>query len=181
MSKALDITGQKFGFLTAIKRVENQGAKTCWLFKCDCGNEKIAQTGHVTSGRVKSCGCQSNSLSKTIRICPICNKEFTITNFAQINRKYCFECSPSTNNPTTKSKAIRDRLIADRGGKCERCGYNRCNAALEFHHLDPNEKEFAISNSGMPSFEKVKEEADKCILLCANCHREEHELLRKEI
>lgn len=63
-----------------------------------------------------------------------------------------------------------------RGGKCEKCGYNHNIAALEFHHLNPDEKEFQIdmrhfSNS---SIEKLQKELDKCILLCANCHREEH-------
>lgn len=77
-----------------------------------------------------------------------------------------------------KRRGLKRKLevINSLGGCCSRCGYKRNIAALEFHHLDPNEKEFQIdlrhfSNS---SLEKLKQELDKCILLCANCHREEH-------
>lgn len=74
---------------------------------------------------------------------------------------------------------MREALINQRGGKCEICGYSKCIEALEFHHLDPKQKDFSISNTGgTPSFEKMKEEADKCQLLCANCHREEHARLK---
>ena len=62
-----------------------------------------------------------------------------------------------------------------KGGRCQVCGYERCIEALEFHHLDPTQKDFGISHRGYTrSWEKVKEEINKCILLCANCHREFH-------
>lgn len=64
-------------------------------------------------------------------------------------------------------------LIEYKGGKCEICGYNNCVEALQFHHIDPKEKEFAISGKST-CFEKMKKEADKCVLLCANCHVEVH-------
>ena len=64
-------------------------------------------------------------------------------------------------------------LVEYKGGKCERCGYDKCVAALEFHHLDPTTKE--SKNLGTTAaIEKQKAEADKCILVCANCHREIH-------
>ena len=59
------------------------------------------------------------------------------------------------------------------GGKCCMCGYNNCIAALDFHHLDPNVKESRIIGT-TASLEKQREEAKKCILVCANCHREIH-------
>lgn len=73
----------------------------------------------------------------------------------------------------------RDRLkelaVEYKGGKCEVCGYNKCLKALEFHHLNPNEKDFGISQKGYTrSWEKVKSELDKCIMLCSNCHAEFH-------
>lgn len=68
---------------------------------------------------------------------------------------------------------IKKRLIEYQGGKCQICGYDKCQEALEFHHLDPNEKSFQISG-GTKSFESLKPEVDKCVLLCANCHREVH-------
>ena len=64
-------------------------------------------------------------------------------------------------------------LVEYKGGKCERCGYNKCISALEFHHLDPSTKEFGLTGN-TNGIERQKKEADKCILLCANCHRELH-------
>ena len=64
-------------------------------------------------------------------------------------------------------------LKEEAGGKCCMCGYNKCTAALEFHHLDPDAKEGGIIGS-TASLAKQREEAKKCILVCANCHREIH-------
>ena len=66
------------------------------------------------------------------------------------------------------------RLVEYKGGKCEICGYDKCVDALEFHHLNPNEKDFSLTCGDTRSFEKLKSESDKCILVCANCHREIH-------
>ena len=67
--------------------------------------------------------------------------------------------------------------ILARGGKCEKCGYNKNIAVLEFHHRNPDEKEFQIDmrHFSNNSLEKLQLELDKCILLCANCHRELHD------
>lgn len=76
-------------------------------------------------------------------------------------------------------------LIDLRGGCCERCGYCNNIAALDFHHIDQNEKENGLnirklSNANM---NWIMKEFDKCIVLCANCHREEHspDLIIKDI
>lgn len=63
-----------------------------------------------------------------------------------------------------------------RGGKCERCGYATNMAALDFHHRDPHTKKFQIDmrTFSNTSLDALKEELDKCELLCANCHREHH-------
>jgi hypothetical protein len=81
-------------------------------------------------------------------------------------------------------KKRRDKLkelaIEYKNGKCEKCGYNKCSKALEFHHVDPTKKEFGIGNKGYTrSWEKIKQELDKCIMVCANCHREIHNELSK--
>ena len=70
-------------------------------------------------------------------------------------------------------KRTKELLVEYKGGKCEFCGYNKCLEALEFHHIDETTKEFAVSGS-TKSLEKQKKEADKCYMLCANCHRELH-------
>ena len=77
-------------------------------------------------------------------------------------------------------KRKKIELIDYKGGKCEKCGYNKCVEALEFHHLDPNEKDFGISNNSY-SFERMKKEVDKCILVCSNCHREMHYNLKLDV
>ena len=65
------------------------------------------------------------------------------------------------------------RAIEYKGSKCQRCGYDRCVNALDFHHVNPEEKEFQISKD-IHSWERMKSELDKCVLLCSNCHRELH-------
>ncbi len=69
---------------------------------------------------------------------------------------------------------LKEKAIEYKGGCCGKCGYDRCDSALEFHHLDPKEKDFAIGSYSVLSWEKVKVELDKCIMVCANCHREIH-------
>ena len=62
-----------------------------------------------------------------------------------------------------------------KGGKCELCGYSRCTEALELHHVNSNGKDFSISSKGYTrSWKRVKQELDKCALVCSNCHREIH-------
>jgi DNA invertase Pin-like site-specific DNA recombinase len=71
-------------------------------------------------------------------------------------------------------KRTKISLVEYKGGKCELCGYNKSVNALQFHHLSPNEKDFTISGKSY-SFERLKTEVDKCMLVCANCHHEIHE------
>lgn len=78
-------------------------------------------------------------------------------------------------------KRTKQYLVKYKGGKCEieTCGYDKCIDALEFHHRDPNKKDFGIGGS-TKSIEKLKAEVDKCIMVCANCHREIHAELNKQ-
>ena len=74
-----------------------------------------------------------------------------------------------------RRKKIRAMAVEYKGGKCVRCEYDRCTEALEFHHTDPVQKDFSISSKGYTrSWKRVQEELDKCVMLCANCHREVH-------
>lgn len=77
------------------------------------------------------------------------------------------------NAPIIHRRRIKARAIEYKGGKCVLCGYDRCNAALEFHHLDKTKKGFGLSRGGrIRSWESIKAELEKCVLVCANCHRE---------
>ena len=74
-----------------------------------------------------------------------------------------------------RRRKLKEMSVEYKGGKCIICGYNKCIEALEFHHLDPSEKDFGISSKGLTrSWDKIKIELDKCICVCANCHREIH-------
>ena len=81
--------------------------------------------------------------------------------------------TPKKRDTSSYRREVKRKLIEYKGGKCQICGYNRCQEALEFHHLDPSQKDFTISG-GTKSFESLKPEVDKCILVCANFHREIH-------
>ena len=122
-----------------------------------------------------------------IKNCEICKEEFeTLPNGG--SRKYCFKCSPSYPKGGSKSKtisalrrAMKKQAVKELGGKCEICGYDKCIDALEFHHLDPSQKDFGISQKGYTrSWENVKKELDKCIMVCSNCHKEIHSKEHKE-
>jgi hypothetical protein len=64
--------------------------------------------------------------------------------------------------------------IAYKGGKCQKCGYDKCIGALDFHHLDPSIKEYGWTQMRKLSIPNMIKELDKCILVCATCHREIH-------
>lgn len=71
-------------------------------------------------------------------------------------------------------KNRKQNLISVFGGKCCICGFDSYPEAMDFHHVNPEEKEFPLSSNVMKSLDKQLEEAKKCILVCANCHRGIH-------
>lgn len=91
----------------------------------------------------------------------------------------CGKCS--SEKVQRRRTMLKQIAIEYMGGSCHSCGYNKCSAALEFHHKDPSQKDFGIAGKGVTMSEaKMKAELDKCVMLCANCHREEHVRLRQE-
>lgn len=124
------------------------------------------------------------NLQKTAKILENKYKKSTIVKYLKINKIYISSVNQLSKEEKLKKKSKtvinwkkekRKLLIKYKGGKCEKCGYNKCIEALDFHHLDPSQKEFGLSSNSY-SLEKMKKEADKCILVCANCHREIHYL-----
>lgn len=72
-----------------------------------------------------------------------------------------------------RRRRVKRQLVAEAGGCCALCGYDACVAALQFHHVDPDAKSFAISRAGVTrALSTAREEVMKCLLLCANCHAE---------
>jgi hypothetical protein len=69
-----------------------------------------------------------------------------------------------------RRRDVKASLVAEAGGRCIVCGYDRYLGALEFHHLDPGEKRLEVNAAGAGiSLARLRAEARKCVLLCSNC------------
>jgi len=76
----------------------------------------------------------------------------------------------------SRRKEIKEELVNFLGGKCKLCGYNKCSKALDFHHTREDKEECVSKLISNFSKKKILKEAKKCVLLCANCHRELHSM-----
>jgi len=106
------------------------------------------------------------------RFCIACGKELP----KKKKNYYCKECETKHFFDKNYKRIIKLKAIEYKGGKCAICGYDKTLFALTFHHVNPKNKKFNISNfskidKGMV-WERVKHELDKCILVCNNCHCE---------
>lgn len=106
----------------------------------------------------------SNKLSR-VDICNICNKEKVLHG----RNLSCSACRAKQQRHKKKQKILSSMDI-----KCKICGYEKSFYAIDFHHLNPEEKEFEISEMWHLSIEAIKKELSKCIPLCRNCHAELH-------
>ena len=113
-------------------------------------------------------------------ICKNCNKEFELQQQGSggSNRIFCYDCMPSNSNRAIRNKQRYDLLVnysnklkLERG--CDKCGYNKCAKALEWHHPGADKDKDPASLLHI-SLDRYMAEVDKSILLCANCHREKH-------
>lgn len=112
-------------------------------------------------------------IQSKIDVCPIHGEsEFHFYETSGRNGQWkCLKCENEL--AILKKQKYKLKMVEYKGGKCELCGYNKNVSALDFHHIDPSTKKFTLSDTHH-SWEKTKEELDKCILVCANCHRELH-------
>lgn len=176
MPAPLNITGQRFGKLVALKKAESRKGNTYWLCQCDCGNQKEIQTSHLTLGLTKSCGCLNKSNKPKEEFCLNCGAKLHKGQY-----KYCcFKCQSEyqrdiyiekvnngeenglkkTGNTYKVSDSIRSYLLQKYDNKCQKCGWGEINpitgkCPLEIHHVDGNR-----SNNKLDNLE----------LLCPNCH-----------
>ena len=89
------------------------------------------------------------------------------------NRKYADRREALIKAVAKRRKKVKELAVEYKGGKCQLCNYSKCIDALEFHHIDSSKKKFGIGDKGYTrSWDKIREELDNCVLLCANCHRE---------
>ena len=107
---------------------------------------------------------------------PLAEKECPrhgVTTFRLEGRGYyrCLRCR--SERVADRRRRIKAILVGEAGGRCSICGYDRYVGALEFHHVDPGAKRFALAGNGLTrSLEAARKEARKCVLVCSNCHAE---------
>lgn len=150
------------------KKANLQKRKFC--LDCSPFNSHNTQKSIKEPTEYRTCGECKNEKDK---------KDFYVQKNKNGREKIQYICK-FCNNYLSKLRRIniKKQAVEYKGGKCEICEYNKYLAALEFHHLDPSQKDFTISTKGKKGFESIKNELDKCQLLCCRCHREEHEKLK---
>jgi uncharacterized protein (DUF2249 family) len=99
--------------------------------------------------------------------CKTCRRETTKANY--------YANKEAWNATTRRNKKLqRERINEIKDSlSCLKCGESR-NHLLDFHHTDPNQKDFQISQGEQYGWKRIKQEIDKCIVLCSNCHRDFH-------
>ena len=101
-----------------------------------------------------------------------CSKHGQSKHFLRGDGSYrCGKCASQWVIRNRQNK--KERLVEECGGACSVCGYKKYAGALDFHHVDPTKKSFALSVKGLSySWESLFKEAKKCVLVCKNCHTE---------
>lgn len=125
---------------------------------------------------LKKYGLKTQQAQEKEHLCEDCG-ETDSNNFYTGQKQKCKKCHNKRTAKAGKNKRIK--AIELLGGCCQHCGYDKCYSALEFHHIDPTIKDVNYATMRGWSFERIEEELKNCILLCANCHREVHEMLRQ--
>ena len=125
-------------------------------------------------------------------ICKKCKDVKEVDDFYNSNKSTCKDClrakarkydrttrSKGTDRKRSRRQKHYNELMEYIGGqKCSICGFiDEYRGCFDFHHIDESKKEFGIAGRLDSSIAVLKKEADKCILVCANCHRKLH---RKE-
>jgi transposase len=120
-------------------------------------------------GRAGSREAREAGLHRTMLQCP---RHGTVVHVLEPRGYYrCMQCRQDA--VIRRRRKVKEVLVEEAGGACQLCGYDRFAGALQFHHLDPHAKEFAIAHRGVArSIERVRAEVQKCVLLCSNCHAE---------
>jgi hypothetical protein len=113
--------------------------------------------------------------TKRVHRCSRCG-ETNPANFSAGRYSDCRRCRKRfpSNCQTARFQSYKRKAVAYKGGRCEVCGYNRCMAALVFHHRDRSQKDPNWHLMRNWTFERIRNELDKCMLVCRNCHAEIH-------
>lgn len=170
MPVARDLTNQKFGHLTALRRAPSRSGKTYWVCQCDCGNEKEIQTCHLVSGKIVSCtqcnerfclNCGIKLHKGQVKYCSnLCQKDFERQQYINNVNNGIEEGTKKSGKNFKTSDSIRTYLLKKYNYKCQKCGWGEINpitgkSPLEIHHKDGN---------------RTNNKEDNLELLCPNCH-----------
>jgi predicted transcriptional regulator len=156
--------------------------------------QKLTKRGLSTYKIAEAMGCSQTNVrywlkkfklktesDKPLDFCLACSKKLTgkSTKYCGENCKasYRYSSQPNTNEyQKRRSKERKLFFIEQKGGCCQKCGYKKNLSALSFHHRSPAEKHFGLEGRKLSntSIKKLQIEADKCDLLCLNCHAETH-------
>lgn len=109
------------------------------------------------------------SLPPDLSQCILCKREYYYNRSKGHMKNKCNSCI--TNGCKFN---IKQKMLEYKGKVCQKCGYDKCPRSLCFHHVDPKTKSFTLATGRTRSWDKIYKELDKCILLCLNCHGEEH-------
>ena len=141
--------------------------------------EIAKQLGLSVSGvkyHLKKRGISMKVSSNTAPVCKKCGEngldKFYTRRGGDKYSTYCKSCE--IDRSVGRFRYNKKTFIEYKGGRCEKCGYDKCYGALEFHHIDPSQKDPHWNNMRGKPLESVKDELDKCLLVCSNCHREIH-------
>ena len=145
--------------------------------ECKCSQGRIKHW--LKKFNLKTSGVQFNvKHTATEKCCPICEETKQLEEFYSSHKRiaaYCKICSNDYHSERVKN--VKLKMITYKGSCCEHCKLileNSHYAVFEFHHIDPKQKDPNFCRIKYQKWETIKKELDKCILLCANCHRLEH-------
>lgn len=131
-----------------------------WLRKLDLETER---SGRLRESR-KAC---QEGLRRTYLRCP---RHGHTAFYARPEGGFrCGRCSSEA--VSKRRRLVKKQLVEEAGGRCALCGFDEHPAALQFHHIDPSNKQFHLSEGGMTrGIARSRAEVEKCVLLCSNCH-----------
>lgn len=116
-----------------------------------------------------------------MKVCVLCNKELPITEFYRYGNKThnkCKECHKKVMKAKYDEKVEALQKYKE-GIGCQKCGECR-GYLLDFHHKDPSQKDFQISDKTRAGLNSLMDEIKKCVVVCSNCHREIHYLSARD-
>ena len=156
------ICGEKFPNRIIIDGKERNLSTRSFCIKCSPFGQHNTKdlTKPTTPGLYKCCMCK--------KLKPI--TDFYIRHNTNRNKSYCKKCDTKYN--TIRGINAKLKAIKYKGGKCEKCGISGHYSIFDFHHK--HNKDMGIAKLKLKKWDTIKEELDKCSLLCANCHRLEH-------